>query len=183
MKARNMIAIAAVLGSVVGFANAGTVHDVIVAPGGAFVFSPNEIVIEVGDTVRWTWDSGGHNVGSGLPGEPTDAFLSGPPADAGTVFEVVFDQEFLDANPIKGNLYDYHCHPHGSFGMIGSVQVLAAPSCPWDLDGNGSVGAADLLALLIAWGPNPGHPADFNGDGSVGSADLLALLINWGPCL
>jgi subtilisin family serine protease len=57
----------------------------------------------------------------------------------------------------------------------------AAP-CPWDLGGDGSVGTADLLALLSAWGPNPGHPADFNGDGSVGTSDLLALLSNWGGC-
>ena len=54
--------------------------------------------------------------------------------------------------------------------------------CLWDIDGNGNVGSADLLGLLVAWGPNKGHPADFNGDGTVGSADLLALLVNWGPC-
>lgn len=54
--------------------------------------------------------------------------------------------------------------------------------CPWDLDGSGTVGAVDLLALLVAWGPNPGHPADFDGDGMVGSTDLVALLTNWGPC-
>ena len=41
---------------------------------------------------------------------------------------------------------------------------------------------ADLLMLLAAWGPNPGHPADFDGDGMVGFSDLLALLAAWGPC-
>lgn len=55
-------------------------------------------------------------------------------------------------------------------------------ACPADLDGDGSVGASDLLALLAAWGPNPDHPADLDGDGSVGASDLLALLANWGPC-
>ncbi|MEE8154185.1 MAG: FG-GAP repeat protein [Phycisphaerales bacterium] len=54
--------------------------------------------------------------------------------------------------------------------------------CPWDLDGNGSVGAADLLTLLASWGPCKGCPADFDGDGNVGAFDLLALLVNWGPC-
>jgi len=54
-------------------------------------------------------------------------------------------------------------------------------TCPWDLDGGG-VGITDLLALLAAWGPNPGHPADFDGDGNVGITDFLALLANWGPC-
>ena len=54
--------------------------------------------------------------------------------------------------------------------------------CPWDLDGNNDVGVGDLLILLAAWGPNPGHPADFDGNGDVGVSDLLELLANWGPC-
>ena len=54
--------------------------------------------------------------------------------------------------------------------------------CPWDLDGNSSVGAGDLLALLASWGPCEGCPADFDDNGAVGASDLLALLANWGPC-
>ena len=54
--------------------------------------------------------------------------------------------------------------------------------CPADLDGNGSVGILDLLALLAAWGSDPGGPPDFDGDGNVGILDLLTLLVNWGPC-
>ncbi|MEE8156188.1 MAG: FG-GAP repeat protein, partial [Phycisphaerales bacterium] len=47
----------------------------------------------------------------------------------------------------------------------------AAPAkCPWDLDGSGSVGAADLLDLLFNWGPCPGCAADFNGDDIVGAS-------------
>ncbi|MHC4414031.1 MAG: hypothetical protein ACYS0G_01975, partial [Planctomycetota bacterium] len=61
------------------------------------------------------------------------------------------------------------------------ITVLALP-CLGDLDGSGSVGIADLLALLAAWGTDPGGPPDFNGDGTVGISDLLALLANWGPC-
>ncbi len=45
-----------------------------------------------------------------------------------------------------------------------------------------TVGILDLLALLIAWGTDPGGPPDFNGDGTVGILDLLALLANWGLC-
>ncbi len=55
-------------------------------------------------------------------------------------------------------------------------------TCPWDLDGNGSVGILDLLALLAVWGTHPGGPPDFNGDGTVGILDLLTLLASWGPC-
>ena len=55
-------------------------------------------------------------------------------------------------------------------------------TCPWDVDCNGSVGAADLLELLVSWGPCKGCPADFNHNGNVGASELLALLANWGPC-
>ena len=54
--------------------------------------------------------------------------------------------------------------------------------CPWDLDGSGGVGIADFLALLAAWGTDPGGPPDFDGDGNVGIQDFLALLAAWGPC-
>ncbi len=51
-----------------------------------------------------------------------------------------------------------------------------------DLDGDGTVGIADFLALLAAWGPCPPPPcpADLDGDGFVGITDLLILLGTWG---
>ena len=62
------------------------------------------------------------------------------------------------------------------------VTALQGPApAPGDLDGDGIVGITDFLALLGAWGPNPGHPADFDGDGLVGITDFLTLLGNWGP--
>ncbi len=67
----------------------------------------------------------------------------------------------------------------------GAVWVLfldGVGACPWDLDGDGSVGILDLLAVLAAWGTDPGGPPDFDGDGTVGILDLLTLLANWGPC-
>ncbi len=66
-------------------------------------------------------------------------------------------------------------------GLTGAFLIDFGPACPWDLDGNNDVGVGDLLILLAAWGPNPGHPADFDGDDNVGVSDLLALLANWGP--
>ena len=59
------------------------------------------------------------------------------------------------------------------------------PACPSDIappGGDGAVNVTDLLALLGAWGPNPGHAADINGDGNVNVTDLLALLAAWGVC-
>jgi len=55
-------------------------------------------------------------------------------------------------------------------------------ACAWDLDGSGSVGINDFLALLAQWGTNPDGPPDFDGDGIVGILDFLELLANWGPC-
>jgi hypothetical protein len=54
--------------------------------------------------------------------------------------------------------------------------------CPWDLDGSAAVDVVDFLALLAAWGTDPGGPPDFDGDGDVDTTDFLALLANWGTC-
>ena len=69
------------------------------------------------------------------------------------------------------------------FGCYHWVQVVKGElPCPGDLDGDGGVGILDLLALLAAWGSDPGGPPDFDGDGNVGILDLLTLLAAWGPC-
>jgi hypothetical protein len=54
------------------------------------------------------------------------------------------------------------------------------PSCPADLNDDGSVGPADLAALLNAWGS--GGAADLNGNGTVDGPDLAAMLSAWGGC-
>lgn len=54
------------------------------------------------------------------------------------------------------------------------------PACPADLDDNGQVDAADLAALLGAWGGT--GAGDIDGDGSVGASDLAAMLNAWGAC-
>ena len=56
----------------------------------------------------------------------------------------------------------------------------APPPCPGDLDGNGTVDASDLTALLAAWGGS-GAP-DLDGSGSVDASDLTILLAAWGSC-
>jgi hypothetical protein len=59
--------------------------------------------------------------------------------------------------------------------------VPDACECLGDLDRNGAVAAADLTALLAAWG-TAGGSADLDADGVVASADLAALISAWGPC-
>ena len=65
----------------------------------------------------------------------------------------------------------------------GTVYIFDVDPTPGDLDCNGRVGAADLLALLGSWGlcdDCQACPADLNGDCIVGVSDLLILLMNWG---
>jgi len=68
-------------------------------------------------------------------------------------------------------------------GIQGFILDLPRPSnpCPADLNGDSEVGAADLAALLSAWGGAAGS-ADLDGDGAVGASDLAALLSAWGGC-
>ena len=57
-------------------------------------------------------------------------------------------------------------------------------ACPGDLDGDGTIGGADLGLVLGQWGPcGAGQcAADLDGSGSVDGADLGRILGAWGPC-
>lgn len=59
------------------------------------------------------------------------------------------------------------------------VLLLTPVAIPGDIDGDGAVDAADLAALLGAWGQCRGCGADVNEDGVVDAADLAILLGNW----
>lgn len=56
--------------------------------------------------------------------------------------------------------------------------TITGSSNPADLDGNGSVDAADLATLLAQWGID--GSADLNGDNVVGAEDLAIMLSLWG---
>lgn len=101
----------------------GAPKTVDVSVGGAsFAFTPSVVNIRVGDTVKWTWASGGHNVVSGTSGVADDKFCS--PADtacataptslAGTVYTHTFT---------SAGTFDYFCKPHATFGMTGKIIV------------------------------------------------------------
>jgi glucose/arabinose dehydrogenase len=55
-------------------------------------------------------------------------------------------------------------------------------NCPADIDGDGTVGVGDILAMIEAWGPCSGCDADINDDGVVNVTDLLEVVGAWGPC-
>jgi V8-like Glu-specific endopeptidase len=95
----------------------------------------------------------------------------------GLLSQVIFDS-------VAGQTYYIMVHGFSQGAGPFDLNIVCAEpqTCPWDLNGDNNVDVLDLLVLLDAWGPNPGHPADFNGDGSVDVLDLLKLLDNWGPC-
>lgn len=113
-------------------ANAAT-HNVTV--GDSF-FSPSSLQIQVGDTVRWQFSGSlGHTSTSntGL----WDSGLRG----SGSTFEHTFN---------SAGTFPYHCTPHQSFGMTGTIAVqepvnqppgvsLAAPTNNTVLDAPGTV--------------------------------------------
>ena len=58
----------------------------------------------------------------------------------------------------------------------GSITVFRTA----DLDGNGTVGPADLGLMIAEWGPaNPKTTSDLDGDGNVSGADLGRLIERW----
>jgi hypothetical protein len=96
---------------------AETTHDLNWANGGG---SANQrLTIDVGDTVRWTWGSGNHNLRS-ISG--IENFNSGYSSDDGNVFSYTFNQPGITS---------YQCDPHAG-NMNGSITVTAStdPTTP-----------------------------------------------------
>ena len=77
-------------------------------------FDPPSVKIKVGQSVRWTWAGGSHNVVSGSSCTRDDAFVgSGAPQSGGT-----YERKFE-----KAGKFPYFCEPHCSMGMKGEVVV------------------------------------------------------------
>ena len=99
-----------------------------------------------------------------LPGDPPSPQERSKAADILTQHMIDWDFSTLGRGSMDNSLFADDC------------------TCPWDLDTDGTVAVPDLLALLAAWGTDPGGPPDFDGDGMVAVPDLMALLAKWGPC-
>lgn len=89
-------------------------------------FSPADIVIEQGDTVRWDWVTGVHDVTSGATDFqtvfPDGIFFTGQPT-ANDIFEFTYDGAVLANFPKTGNVYPYYCSVHLPV-MTGTVTVI-----------------------------------------------------------
>ena len=110
----------------------GTTHAVDVL---GMSFSPSVVNIEVGDTVEWVWVTGFHNVNGSLSAYPNNPEGFESEMGSGLTFSHTFN--------IEGT-YDYHCDPHLSMDMVGTVVVSGGADecasgvydCAGDCDGS-----------------------------------------------
>jgi plastocyanin len=91
------------------------------------------ITIEVGDTVKWVWNSNNHNVVSNAGAN--ESFNSGATENVGATFSHIFT--------LVGSS-DYVCTPH-SDNMFGTITVVA----------EGSLSTSEARRLNFEMFPNP----------------------------
>ncbi len=159
---------------------AQTTHVVMVS---GTDFTPSFLKIDVGDTVDWVWGVGSHNVVSGSSGSSNGIFTSGAPTLPANTFSMTFDQPFLDANPMPGNLYDYFCEVHFFFGMTGQLQIAGtATSTVRNGNGVNPLGFVETSPPILGgtWTTTvdiatPGHLASIVAISTGGPAPGIAL--------
>lgn len=100
--------------------SSATAEQVVrVGPNGEFSFAPSSFEIAAGETVRWTWDSSGHNVRPSVT--PDGADWPGTPGGDGTLYDAGYTYSFTFE--VTGT-YEYYCAPHRSLGMTGAFTVV-----------------------------------------------------------
>lgn len=104
-----------------------------------------------------------------------DHNVVGEGAQASGIFLRVIPNPFADCD--NDGTFDYLEIVNGSQLDANFNGIPDDCEVPGDLDGDGSVGAADLAILLGQWGGS--GSADFDNDGSVGAADLAVMLGLW----
>lgn len=91
-------------------------QTVEVAPEGRLRFSPESFEVAAGETVRWVWRAGGHNVA--VESKPDGSDWSGTPGTdtygGGYTHVSTFETP---------GSYEYYCAPHRGVGMVGSFEV------------------------------------------------------------
>src|SRR5439155_97786 len=93
-----------------------------VGDGGALAYTPANLTVQVGDTVRWVWGSSGHSVVSGTNGNADNQFCS--PSNTGcdnpllSSSGATYEHTFTQAGT-----FPYYCSVHFSLGMTGTITV------------------------------------------------------------
>lgn len=140
-----------------GSAAAQEAKTVNVGPGGNLTFEPETVYVANGGTVKWVWESDGHNVVPTSQPDGADWQGSGSESelfDTGHEYEATFD---------TNGEYAYECTPHAQAGMEGTVVVNESGQAP-DAGGGGEsdpehmgvpiqahfVGIATILAIFVS---------------------------------
>lgn len=146
-----------------------------------FLFAP----ISAASTGSWTtfsvtFDPNATALPPGWGGYGAESPTGEPQLPAGTTFrDVLAGVDAMSFTTLQPGFF---------FGFtdftvrIDNVRVARSVPSPADLDGSGSVNAADLSILLAAWGacpPKGGCAADLDDDGLVDAADMSVLLAAW----
>ena len=79
-----------------------------------YKFTPDELQIEIGDTVEWTNTQGFHNVNGTKTTYASNPESFGNSTGNGWTYKYVFKTE---------GKYSYQCDPHAAGGMIGKIEV------------------------------------------------------------
>ena len=91
----------------------GPPSDVTIVTLSGTSFTPSTVTIPVGGTVRWVVNGGTHTVTPDTPGQP-GAWTGTGLLTGGDQFEHTFG---------TAGDFDYHCIPHESLGMTGTITV------------------------------------------------------------
>lgn len=103
-------------------------------------FSPKDLVINEGESVRWMNIGGFHNVNGSTTAYPNnpEGFGNGAAASGTWTYDFTFNTE---------GVYDYHCDPHLGLGMVGTVTVMGEVEPTIPVYGIGLVNTIDAQGL------------------------------------
>ncbi len=119
-----------------GLADAATAQTTHVVEVFSNFYSPKDISIQPGDSVRWDWKGGFHTVtsGNGSACSNSGVLFDAPSDFANTTFTFTFNE---------AGKFDYYCLPHEFLNMFGSVSVSA-------LSINGTPSAGNPVSFTVA---------------------------------
>ncbi len=152
---------------------------------------------------RGVFGAGNNNVSATT--SPIASITRGAPVTGGTAGQIIQPVLLLDPRAANGAATSVGAAPNNGFYTVANYRGAFGPndnwlcgwtaadafgmniappggcaSCPADVNGNGTVGAEDLTALLSNWGGTGG--SDLNHDGITDGLDVTVVFSGWGPC-
>jgi len=115
-----------------------------------FEFAPRDIVIPMGEVVKWSWESGTHTTTNGTGSSDPDAGMlwDEPMTSSDPTFSYQFNEE---------GFFPYFCIPHELLDMKGTVTVEAPAGVGDNAEGNS--GPIPSTVGISQNYPNPFNPS------------------------